>query len=378
MRSILLPLLVLFSLQLGCQNACPKNEYSTLFGQAKQFASPIPNNTYRIYLDQEGHYYPDYPISDESLRASCSRLHQWYNEHPEAFLAICKIYQVAAQSATSKNIELLEQAIINQHQHAIEKALKHRHLATVYIHGFRKKLYGKQDAYATYSSVDNQILAHAFGRKEGLQIEIYWDSKFITPLQSWRFKGLELFEQGAIPAAQQCGWALRSVISNIPCTRLQIITHSLGAKVACHLLFSKDPKQRKTPSQKRVEIALIAPAIGHTLFENYYDRNTSIPFQTSDNYHWFILINRNDFALQKQYGFGVKSTPLHYGNTSLGCDYHNDTDHLKQLFKTRYTSSEVPIIFDCSLNKHGHPVRCHLVRCYCEHSEIKKVVAILR
>ncbi|MBT4339193.1 MAG: hypothetical protein HOD63_11425, partial [Bacteroidetes bacterium] len=219
------------------------------------------------------------------------------------------------------------------------------------IHGFRKQTTkdesdGFKEEYPS-SDFENiecrkRITSYVTSdEKKTLFIEVYWDGKYLPRGGLIRTIKLGfLFKNHAIPNAKNCGYSLRSIFNKIVCQRINIITHSTGTYVASSLLFNVSPSfiDLQTPPQSDIRVALTASASpGIKLFSKYYDRNTAFAFQEEDNYSVLNFINKNDFVLLKKKGF-IKFPKL-LGNTTLGCDFKDESKKLKEYFELNYPNS---------------------------------------
>ena len=163
----------------------------------------------------------------------------------------------------------------------------------------------------------------------------------------------KLFENQARANAVNVGYSLRKVVSKIDKENITVVAHSLGARVATSLLFnsydgdaSKAQQKLKTPSQSRVDIILIAPAISKSPFKAYYERVSKVDFKKKDNYFLAIVYNRKDFVLLKRENklrlFGPG--PRRYGNTSLGCNARKEAYKLRDDIFVEFPNSEIQLI----------------------------------
>ncbi len=379
----LLFFLALFSISDAIsQKTCDYNNRSVFFGERSVELTQSKENVLRIYLDKNGSFYPNTFIRDKDLKRNCSSISEWLKNNPFELKSLCNQYQVDNGLTIEVKIQKLDIAIAKENLLMINNKIQDYDCVNILIHGFRKKVYGDIDSSASYSDDDNLNLETKLSNnvdKRILFIEVYWDSKFITPIQSYRFKRFELFEQAAIPNAINVGLALRQIIPHINNQNINIISHSLGAQVACELLYNSSEERLNnenifsTPSQSNIRICLIAPAISCNKFNNYYLRNTVYDYTKQDNYLIAIVYNSNDFVLQKQYGYGVNALPTEYGDTSLGCNYSEDVEKFKTLFKNEFTSTNTPLTLNFSINNDGVGMACHLINCYLTHQDFGKV-----
>ena len=171
-------------------------------------------------------------------------------------------------------------------------------------------------------------------------VEVYWDGKYLLKGGAIRMLKIgRLYKKKAIPNAENCGYALRNIFTGLDAQKINIITHSTGTYVASSLLFNRTKKDTlTTPSQKDIRIVLTASASpGKKLFRDYYKRNTTFDYVNNDNYTLFNFMNLNDEALLKS-KVAIKF-PRVFGNTTLGCNYHHESDKLKEYFTDHFPNS---------------------------------------
>lgn len=342
------------------QPDCSYNAHSVFFGERSRMMAAPDANVIRVFMDKAGFYYPDFYINDKSLEKNCSSLKSWYEAHPKQLDTLCRNYRVDEELATAEKINRLNDSIAQSYARSINQRLAGHPTVDLLIHGFRKKAYGDAGTGSSHSTSDfgrfEQVLSGYTKKEKVLYVEIYWDGKFITPLQSYKYRGFRLFENAAIPNAQTVGLQLRRLVANIKSDTLNLITHSLGAMVGSELLFNAskgafaDEAVLPTPAQQ-MRICMIEPAIGADLFDAYYARTAQSNFQNADNYRLGIVFNEHDFVLLKAYNWRfvhISATPLEYGNTSLGCNYQECLPKLQQLFTDKYPHSTLAAPFDFS------------------------------
>ncbi|MCW3072041.1 MAG: hypothetical protein JWO44_1931 [Bacteroidetes bacterium] len=383
MKKRLLLFILCFPAVAFSQLDCSYNNRSSFFGERSVQLPAAPANTVRIFMDKSGFYYPESFIRDAELENNCSSLKEWYRSNNKKLNLLCDQYKVSNALSVDEKIEALNDSIALEYLSLVNQKAKAFRSIDVLIHGFRKKAYGKKDKISTYSIDDYKSFEKVLSKDTAsvLFVEVYWDSKFITPLSSYKYKGFELFEQAGIPNAEHVGLQLRKVISFIQCEHINIITHSLGAKVGCELLFnaSKGALAEESglicPSQKDVRLCLIEPAISPDVFGEYYSRTGMYDYTAKDHYRLGIVYNENDFVLLKSYTFGavhIISSPLEYGNTALGCNYKGCIAGVKQLFLEKYPNSVLYEPFDFSAIGSDH----RLYR-YGVSEKFSKVIAFL-
>ncbi len=338
---------------------------------------PAPVNVARVFLDKEGHYYPDCALPDWQLRQCNASLFDWYRSHPERLDEICAAYgvKVATLKDTDRVLNSLNGSIIDSLVRSINKRAADYDVVAVSIHGFRKKPYNNCDIFTRSSRIDSRRLEASINENTGKKvfyIELYWDCQFVNLIHAMLFNsGYKMFHDYGVPNATVAGIALRNVVSRIEKQDVAIVTHSLGARVGCALLFNTGANvaeeiKSPTPAQTNVSVLMIAPAVGADLFSNYFHRSAGKTLP-GDNYHPGIVYNHNDLVLQKHTKFWFikigNLTARDLGPTTLGCDYEGDIDKLRTLIKPATLQA-----FDLSL-KGRHARKCHyLNHCYIKNS----------
>lgn len=307
------------------------NKYSALYGERMERKIPPPaGNAVRIFMDREGSYYPpNIYINDRDLRWHHNSLKEWYWYHRDAFRELCKEYDVKSMEFNRQFIELndifatLLVKEINHKAHGYD-------MVDISIHGFSKKAYGPHlvDQYATWDNTRLETALTQYTRRQLFFVEIYWDGTYV-PLQRAipGLFGYKVFAANAVNNALHVGLSLRKVVSRIKTQQINIITHSLGARVGCALMFNADKdnteQQRSipTPKQPYIKLCMIAPAIRAELFKNYTYRGKDTIDKKKDNYQISVVYNTNDMVLNT----GVPA------GTTLGCDHDNDIEMLRAL-----------------------------------------------
>ncbi len=322
-----------------------------------------------LYFDQQGTVYPDYMIADSSLRRCSGNLADWYQCHPSEFGEICKSYNCTLNSKE------LQDSVVAQ----VTRKINAKNLQTVtfLIHGYRKSFL---DIEKGISSVrEFEILEQKLDfltLENDLYIEVYWDATYNCCFSSNKKKNDSLFRQFEIAQqnAPKIGLSLRKIISGIGAEKINIVGHSLGCKVAVSSLFDIVPSQVKTPDNARVNLCLIAPAIGgKETFSHFYERNTDLDFRKEDNYHVYILYNENDFVLKKKdnkmglFGPGT----VKYGETTLGCNHRKEAVKLVDYFADNFPNSSIQLQNMSYLGKN------HSLRYYSNEGHLEEAVHFL-
>ena len=138
--------------------------------------------------------------------------------------------------------------------------------------------------------------------------------------------------------------------------RITIISHSLGAEVACNLLFNDNENAGFATPKQNIEVCLVAPAISKKKFKNYYNRNKENHFVDSDNYRLTVIYNELDFVLSKTskiLGIRISFSRI-YGNTRLGCNCGNEAYELEKYFKKHFPFSLIHLIHASSFGSSHH------------------------
>ncbi len=342
---------------------------SVLYGERN-----LNENKLAIYFDKEGSIYPNYFISDVSLSAVSGSLARWYSINDKDFIQLARLYHCGFKYYSVANAQTLNDSIEATVLRKINSQTTAYHSVSFMLHGYRKAYKEGTSRYTSvrdYNTLKATILSYNY--KKTLLIELYWDGSFAEISYKNRKTVFEAFEQ-AQTNADKTGEKLRKVLSAVKFERINLISHSLGARVLCSALFQNTPTSNTfaTPNQT-VNICLVAPAIaGVEVFKNYYKRNTSLDFKTKDNYTLSVVYNKNDFVLMKKepmmgvFGPG----PRKYGNTTLGCNYRDEAIKLTNYFKANFKNSTFNLYDAADVGK------CHFVSCYCG-SDVLKTALIM-
>lgn len=322
-----------------------------------------------LFIDKEGSLYPNYFISNLSLDSCNASLIKWYGKHQTEFVAISKQYSCSFGNFSIDNCSILNDSIISYIRQSINSKKIECTSVSFLIHGYRKpfvKTNGDRTSPTDYHTLEQTLDKNI----KTLYVEVYWDAMYSccfstnTKENKILYHLLEEAEKNALPV----GHSLRKVLYNLSFDTINIVTHSLGARVATNALYNLDNFHSPTPSNKRVNICLIAPALsGEDSFKNYYNRQTDYNFKNIDNYKLAILYNENDFVLRKKVGwFGPG--PYKYVNTTLGCNTKDCAHVLQKYFLSNYANSSMKV-FDGS-----NVGQCHLVSCYCNSDSMVEMI----
>ena len=351
-----------------------------LFGENNTRMDPADSNTMRIFIDRNGDYYPPgIWISDKALYKSGGSLRDWYRQNPDSFNAICgKFGMPASGDLASRVVQLNE--VICKHYATITNQKSNKRVFML-IHGFRKRAYDKPDLFTYLATTDNEILKETIGSmtpgKNIFYLEIYWDACYFKPAKALKEEGFVIFRDQAVPNANHVGAALRQLVTDLDTHEINIVTHSLGARVACNLLFNVSAAPASSlmiPQNKKIKICFIAPAVASEIFENFYQRSQTDTMGKPDNYEIEVVYNRYDYLLLKQGRIlGIKFSDrgaTAFANTSLGCDYNGDIKKLQGLFATKFTNTNPPTLIDVTA---GKSMMNHLVKSYCHNPKFRNV-----
>lgn len=347
------------------------NQKSVLYGERDSILESEGLNFFRLFIDKNGDYYPDFFIPDNELKNSNSELLLWSKQNQSKFIKIAEKYGLNFQSYSKQNFKLLQTEIIRKLGNEIKNQSSNFNSISVLIHGFRKPFKERQRSIDSWSYDDNEYARNIINNNlnKTFFLEIYWDGAYdccITKKTRKNKKIFKLFENYATPNAIKTGYSLRRIISKLSTSKLNIISHSTGAIVSSTLLFNAyqseiedNFKSLSTPNQKAVNHCLLAPAISKEPFNFYFDRNTTLEFKENDNYKLVVIYNEKDFVLLKKepYTMIFGPGPKKYGITTLGCNHKKEVKKLKKLFKTKYPNS----IID---TKEIGPLKSHLLTFY--------------
>jgi pimeloyl-ACP methyl ester carboxylesterase len=213
-----------------------------------------------------------------------------------------------------RNFDELQQMILLNCADSVNKKLRGRKLV-VLIHGFN------DTAVAEYAILKRQI-NKTISPEIPFYLEVYWDG-----LKAWseEFFDIVTIWDRANATAPYAAYTLRKLFAMIGDADTYIVAHSLGACVATRLLFN--PKDRRrfplkkqwaalpTPSQSRIHLALLAPAIaGERIFKHFCQ---TVPNGQCANYKSILIgYNKHDYATTKKCRW-----PLSFidHSTALGC-----------------------------------------------------------
>jgi len=306
------------------------------------------SSTTRIFLDQNGDFYPELQINNEQLLSSDYNLKEYFNQNESVVQELRELYGYQKGQFGHKPFNNLQGAIEHDLINRINNKLQADTELFVLIHGFRKPLEpvpNGTNSIDDYHMVKSAILDNRPNSTIHF-LEVYWDGTYIDikPSVGGIVKLGKLFKKQAIPNATRVGLGLRRLISRIDHPRIHIIAHSLGAQVVNNILWNANKESTElTPTQK-VDVCLIAPAISRRPFRKFMDR-TGIIYLDADNYDYSIIYNERDIVVAKS-NFGDKRYfrfTRFFGNTKLGCNCSREAIKVKKMFQRRYPNSTVKL-----------------------------------
>lgn len=359
---------------------------NVVYGEVGYIKAQSPQKVFRVFLDRNGHLYPDALIPDDAMRAHNASLWEWSIHNPRDFGQILYDYAIDGNTGThEQHFETLQQKVAQAHREQIQLGMHGSGTLNVLVHGFRKAVHSGQ---SSRTSVDDlRSLREALMKvdePDDFYLEVYWDGTFDccfgTKLKE-NARLFELFETEARHNAVAAGYGLRRVVSDLQIPNLNVVTHSLGARVGMSLLFEAysqtDLPGEKwlTPQQKQVKVLLIAPAIdGKEEFSHYQDRCSKLPFTEEDNYEVMVVFNRKDFVLRKKdpmlYLFGPGARGK--GSTRLGCDRGKMINKVQRKLQSLGAPDALQTIDFRSMG------RCHLIKCYVRHPLFEGALEFLK
>ncbi|WP_111308848.1 alpha/beta hydrolase [Confluentibacter sediminis] len=379
----------LFNLKRNATNVKNENNSSlqtnqnVFYGEKSNYFEPT-ENTYRLFFDKEGRLYPETFIPDEDLKTNNASLKNYYSKNKPKLINLIRELDLDFDSFSESNFNTIQGCLIRNKLDLINKEIRQSTKVFVLIHGFRKPIEpmnGSSSSQEDNNYLKDSILKQFAPNADVKFIEVYWDGTFECCV-GWNIKTnkriFKLFENQAIKNAEEVGYSLRNILTEIKAEEINIISHSLGARVAATSLFNlkssktdRDMRDLKTPSQSKINICLIAPAISSEPFKGYYNRTSANEyFKKKDNYTLTILYNEDDFVLKKKFKNIFGPGALKYGNTSLGCNYNNEIEVFSKLFKEDFKNSKVQAI-ETNIGK------THLVKSYANSNSFEEFIKVL-
>jgi hypothetical protein len=314
----------------------------------------IEPDVIKLYFDREGYLYPPEahvtPYYFYLMHQPRHNRKQTNPEYASIQYAIRKNdsltlaymrqrYQLPGPDTSLLFFLHLQQSLRSTYIERINNSLKQQKNPNlvVLIHGFNDPY---PDAY--YFSLRRAIMARQ--QQPFTFVEVYWDG--LTALGT--NPAVAGIWQNARLNSAKVGLGLRNVMKNLDTTTtLTVLTHSLGASVAAHMLFNpvnwpaKFQEQREsdyksdsisTPQVKEIRLGMIAPAIaGEDIF---HDVLQTVPQKNSTTLKRVVIgYNHYDYAVTKGRLF-----PRLFGNTSLGADADDEVKKTIKIIQQQDTS----------------------------------------
>jgi hypothetical protein len=358
MKINLLIVLLFFFLKNGLSQS------NVVFGERE-----VTLNQKSVFFDRRGNMYPDYFIADSSLQNCDASLEKWYVEHSNEFEKVAKHYNCQFTVPNEENLIALNDSILAVKIRNINALTKDNLALNVLVHGFRKSFkQGTHDQTSTQDFLFWEEMIEQRSNQNVPSLKVYWDASYDCCFSTNSAKNDSLFEmfERTYKRADTIGLVLRSVLNKLEFKQLNIIGHSLAAKVIQSCINNVLPNSIPGLAQQKVNVCLIAPATsGGEAWSNYLERNNPIPLD--DNVRLFILYNERDFALRKKdnkfglFGPGADK----YGCTRLGCNKGREAENLVFYFGQNFPSSSLTLV-DCTKLGRVHSSRYYFESLYFE------------
>ncbi len=259
----------------------------------------VHDNTFQVYVDQNGDFYPDNWVFD-------------YKPQPKNAGGKNGAYSLTTIAAFPYSpdylTENLQDAKLNTLKSISEK-FNSKDRVFIFVHGFNNN---KEKADTAYNTLEKQI---DFKPEDGL-IKFYWDGLYtkqsIGALKIWK---------------KACGYSqlagergLRSILNQFNNKEIIIISHSRGASVVLSALsdgpyqqsfientreyhnVSVHQQPRLSENNNTIKLLMLAPAVGYVDFReiDYYTNSPNSYRQFSDQIKSIHLtVNKNDNILKK-------------------------------------------------------------------------------
>ena len=342
------------------------SQTNVLFGERESAL-----NQTSVFFDRLGNMYPDYFISDTSLQNCNASLESWYISHAHEFEKIAKKYNCQFTFPDEQSLITLNDSILTFKIRTINSLTNSSKSLNVLVHGFRKSFKQSMDRTSTQDFVFWEEMIDTRSKVKTPSIRVYWDASYDCCFSTNSAKNDSLFEmfERTYQRADTIGLALRSLLNKLKVEQINVIGHSLAARVIQSCIYNVIPNSIAGMAQNRLNVCLIAPATsGGEAWVNYLQRNTPIPLE--DNVRLLILYNEKDFALRKKdnkFGLFGPGTD-HYGCTRLGCNKNREAEKLERSFKQNFPMSPIKLV-NCT--KLG---RVHSSRFYFESTYFDEVI----
>jgi hypothetical protein len=319
-------------------------------------------NQTAVFFDRLGNMYPDYFISDTSLQNCNASLESWYINHAYEFEQIAKKYNCQFTFPDELSLITLNDSILAFKIRAINSLRDSSKSLNVLVHGFRKSFNPSMDRTSTQDFGFWEETIRTRSKLITPSLKVYWDASYDCCFSTNSAKNDSLFQmfERTYKQADTIGLALRSILNKLDFKQINIIGHSLAAKLIQSCIYNVIPNSISGLTQEQVNICMIAPATsGGKAWLSYQQRNASIPKQ--DNIRLLILYNEKDFALRKKdnklglFGPGADK----YGCTRLGCNKGHEAEKLVDDFNEKYPNSTIKLV-DCTKLGRVHSSRFYV------------------
>lgn len=276
-----------------------------------QTPNELIDNTYKVFVDQNGDFYPD-------------NWEDTYGKHPRNAGSKKGAYSLNTLANTSEkkeNLVSFRRELIQK----IDSKFSNKKRIFILIHGYNNS---ESKAKEGFDAVKKQI---KFNNKEDGIIEFYWDGLVANgPISSFK---IWFYATGYSQLAGERG--LRNILNSFKDKEIIIISHSRGASVVLSSL-SNPPYKEKFANQtykfhnikvnaqpklidnnNNIKILMLAPAIGLIDFRTpqYYTTDKISYREFSKQVKKIsITINKNDKVLKKY----VKILSDDFNPTDLG------------------------------------------------------------
>lgn len=338
------------------------SQSNVVFGERE-----VALNQNSVFFDRTGNMYPDYFIADSSLKNCDASLEKWYISHSNEFEKIAKIYNCQFTVPDEENLIALNDSILAFKIRNINSFSNDNLGLNVLVHGFRKSFkQGTHDQTSTQDFLFWEEMIEQRSNQHVPSLKVYWDASYDCCFSTNSAKNDSLFEmfERTYKRADTIGLALRSVLNKLEFKQLNIIGHSLAARVIQSCIYNVLPNSIPGLAQQRVHVCLVVPATsGGEAWANYLERNTPIPLD--DNIRLLILYNEKDFALRKKdnklglFGPGADK----YGCTRLGCNKGREAEKLAKSFNKNFPNSIIKLV-DCEKLGRVHSSRYYFESMY--------------
>ena len=400
-RYSIFPVCLLLLLTTGC--AFKLEPLYVDLGAATATLPQPPANVQRIFLDRMGSIYPDVLLPRAAVRRAGSRIDKLFADSAklrEQLLAQYELNNGSNETAIWRN---LQHAIAAKIVRQINTAAAGYNTITLIIHGIGNDINQddirlNRNPFVAYQKAEQRINNQLGeqGRKTFF-VEIYWDGLHrVKPLD---FIGVF---SGARTNSLYAGLGLRNIVQHLKTDSLVILTHSLGANVACELLFNQrnklnrsnrevrqyfdslynDEQYHATPQQKSVRLGMLVPAIpGTSTFKNFYQRtgSTAPPVTAKDRYKVWVGYNNKDRIITKHIIAQIESPLIiRYfgGSTALG-GLRGESKRLAKLFRKRFLQSSFTAIDFQNGGGDLSPQTTHYFSNYCDNQHFPELIKAL-